>query len=221
MARGVFGCEKGHDMIEFPEKFFVTGTDTGIGKTFVSAMLMSALDASYWKPIQAGLDEETDTEFVQRVAEVYSSKIISERYRLETPMSPHAAADIDGISISLKDFELPEFDTKHLIVEGAGGLIVPINWEETVLDLIECLKLPVLLVARSSLGTLNHTLLSIEALRNRNIEVFGVILNGEKHHSNKETIEHFGKIPVFEVEPQENVNRYSLIEQFNRLTNNQ
>lgn len=204
-------------MIEFPENFFVTGTDTGIGKTLVSAMLMSVLDATYWKPIQAGLDEETDTEFVKRISEVDSFRIVSERYRLETPMSPHGAADIDGLSISLNDFELPEFNTKHLIVEGAGGLMVPINWEDTVLDLIELLKLPVLLVARSSLGTLNHTLLSIEALRARNIEVFSVILNGEKHQSNKETIEHFGKVPVFEVEPLEIINRKSLIDSFDLL----
>ncbi len=202
-------------MIEFPEKFFVTGTDTGIGKTLVSAMLMSVLDATYWKPIQAGLDEETDTEFVQRVSGVEDSRIIAEEYRLKTPMSPHGAADIDDISISLNDFKLPEFNTKHLIVEGAGGLIVPINWEDTVLDLIEQFKLPVLLVARSSLGTLNHTLLSIEALRKRNIEVFGVILNGEEHPHNKKTIEHFGEVEVFEVEPHDEITKESLITAFN------
>lgn len=207
-------------MIQFPEKFFVAGTDTGIGKTFVSAMLMSGLDATYWKPIQAGLGEETDTEFVQRVSEAEDSRIIPERYRLETPMSPHGAADIEGVSISLNDFELQEFNTKHLIVEGAGGLMVPINWKDTVLDLIEYLKLPVLLVARSSLGTLNHTLLSIEALRSRNIDVFGVLLNGEKHKHNKQTIEYFTDLPVGEVFPVETVNRYSLIEEFERLTNN-
>ncbi|XWN38250.1 MAG: dethiobiotin synthase [Balneola sp.] len=196
--------------MEFPKEFFVTGTDTGIGKTLISGMLMSALDATYWKPIQAGLDEETDTEFVQRVSDADQSRIIPERYRLETPMSPHAAADIDGVTISLNDFELPEYETKHLIVEGAGGLIVPINWENTVLDIIERLKLPVLLVARSSLGTLNHTLLSLKALRDRGIEVFGVVLNGEKHASNKETIEKFGNVPVFEIEPLEKISSESL-----------
>tara|TARA_R110000868_G_scaffold396971_2_gene669445 strand:+ start:24529 stop:25143 length:615 start_codon:yes stop_codon:yes gene_type:complete len=204
-------------MIEFPEKFFVTGTDTGIGKTLVSAMLMSALDATYWKPIQAGLDEETDTEFIKRVSEADDHRILPERYRLTTPMSPHGAADIDEVSISLNDFEVPTHSTKHLIVEGAGGLIVPINWEETVLDLIEKLKLPVLLVARSSLGTLNHTLLSIQALRNRNIEVFGVVLNGDKHQSNKETIEHFSNVSVHEVENLAKIDKDSLIKVFNKL----
>lgn len=205
--------------MEFPKEFFITGTDTGIGKTLVSGMLMSALDATYWKPIQAGLDEETDTEFVQRVSEADPSRIIPERYRLETPMSPHAAADIDGVKISLNDFELPEYDTKHLIVEGAGGLIVPINWEHTVLDMIERLKLPVLLVARSSLGTLNHTLLSLKALRDRGIEVFAVVLNGEKHPSNKETIERFGDFPVLEIEPLQEINLESLSKAFNKTFN--
>lgn len=204
-------------MIEFPSKFFVTGTDTEIGKTVVSAMLMSSLDATYWKPIQAGLEEETDTEFVKRLSGADDTQIIPEEYRLVTPMSPHGAADIDGLEISLSDFELPDFSTKHLIVEGAGGLIVPINWQDTVLDLIQKFNMPVLLVARSSLGTLNHTLLSLQALRDRGLEVFAVVLNGEKHPSNKETIEHFGKVPVLEVEPIENVDNASLKEAFKKL----
>lgn len=205
--------------MEFPKEFFVTGTDTGIGKTLVSGMLMSALEATYWKPIQAGLEEETDTEFVQRVSQADQSRIIPERYRLETPMSPHGAADIDNIEIKLSDFELPEYKTKHLIVEGAGGLIVPINWKETVLDLIVRLDLPVLLVARSSLGTLNHTLLSLEALRNRGIEVFAVVLNGEKHPSNKETIEKFGEVAVFEIETLDEISIESLSKAFNQTFN--
>ena len=205
--------------MEFPKEFFVTGTDTGIGKTLVSGMLMSVLDATYWKPIQAGLEEETDTEFVQRVSEADQSSIIPERYRLETPMSPHAAADIDGVKISLNDFELPVYETKHLIVEGAGGLIVPINWEHTVLDMIQQLKLPVLLVARSSLGTLNHTLLSLKELKDRGIEVFAVVLNGEKHPSNKETIEKLGNVTVFEVEPLEKISSESLNRAFKQTFN--
>lgn len=204
-------------MTEFPLKFFVTGTDTEIGKTLVSAMLMSCLDATYWKPIQAGLEDETDTEFVKRLSGADDTQIIPEEYRLVTPMSPHGAADIDGLEISLSDFELPDFSTKHLIVEGAGGLIVPINWQDTVLDLIQKFNMPVLLVARSSLGTLNHTLLSLQALRDRGLEVFAVVLNGEKHPSNKETIEHFGKVPVLEVEPIEDVDNTSLTEAFKKL----
>ena len=204
-------------MINFPERFFVTGTDTEIGKTVVSSMLMCGLNATYWKPIQSGLEEETDTQFVQRISGVENDKIIPETYRLNTPMSPHASADIDGVSISLSDFKLPEYHTEHLIVEGAGGLIVPINWEETILDLIEQLAIPVLLVARSSLGTLNHTLLSLKTLRDRNIEVFGVILSGDKHESNRETIAHFGKIQVFELPILERMERTNLSLAFNEI----
>ncbi len=207
--------------MKFPQKIFVTGTDTGIGKTVVSAMLMSALDATYWKPIQAGLEEETDTEFVQRVSEAKPENIIAERYRLVTPMSPHAAADIDGVSISLNDFELPSFTTEHLIVEGAGGLLVPINQKETVLDVIQQTDIPVLLVARSGLGTLNHTLLSLEALRNRGISVFAVVLNGEFHPSNKETIEHFGNIPVIELQHQSALTKTALTQAFEHLVSKQ
>ncbi len=217
MACGISGGEKGDAMNNFPERFFVTGTDTEIGKTVVSTMLMCGLDATYWKPIQSGLEEETDTQFVQRVSGVDNEKIIPETYRLNTPMSPHASADIDGVSISLSDFSLPDYQTKHLIVEGAGGLIVPINWEDTVLDLIEQLNIPVLLVARSSLGTLNHTLLSLKALRDRNIEVFGVVLSGNIHNSNRETIAHFGEIPVFEIERLEEVSHDSLKAAFDEI----
>jgi dethiobiotin synthase len=203
--------------MKLPKQFFVTGTDTGIGKTMVSAMFMSALNATYWKPVQAGLDEETDTEFVTRVAELDESRVIPERYRLETPMSPHAAADIDQVQIKPSDFELPNFETEHLIVEGAGGLIVPINWQFTVIDLIKQLDLPVVLVARTSLGTLNHTLLSIEALNNRGIEVCAVILSGDEHQSNKETIEHLGKVPVYHLPMLSTINKESLVEAFQNL----
>ena len=219
MARGISCCKKGYGMIEFPERFFVTGTDTDVGKTVVSAMLMSGLDATYWKPIQAGLDEETDTQFVQRVSGSAGNRIIPERYRLTTPMSPHAAADIDGVQISLSDFTLPEFSTKHFIIEGAGGLIVPINWKHTVLDMIKFLNIPVLLVARSGLGTLNHTLLSLRTLSEYGISVFGVVLNGPKHQSNKETIEHFGEIEVFELETLSKIDVGNLKQSLNEVFN--
>lgn len=204
-------------MISLPKTIFVSGTDTGIGKTLVSAMLMSALDASYWKPIQSGLEEETDSEFIKRVTEADDEKIIPERFRLNEPMSPHAAADIDGVNIDLADFNVPEFHTSNLIVEGAGGLWVPINWHQNMMDLIEHLSVPVLLVARSGLGTLNHTLLSIEALLHRNIEIIGVILNGPHHPSNKKTIEHFGKTDVWQLEHLQEISSESLIQSFNAL----
>lgn len=181
---------------DWPPAFFVTGTDTGIGKTVVSAILAKALDATYWKPIQAGLEEETDTEFVQRTTEFPDSHIHSERYRLNTPMSPHAAAEIDEVTIHLDDFELPEYSTDHLVVEGAGGLLVPMNDQDMVIDLVAYLGLPVVLVARSTLGTLNHTFLSLEALRRRDIPILGVVLNGPEHASNRKTIAQYGNVEI-------------------------
>jgi len=179
-----------------PSVFFVTGTDTGIGKTVVSSILTKGLNASYWKPIQAGLEEETDTEFVKRTTQVSEEQIKPERYRLQTPMSPHGAAAIDEVQIQLKDFILPEYDTDNLIVEGAGGLMVPINDSDMIIDLVAYLGLPVLLVARSTLGTLNHTFLSLEALRKRSIPVLGVVLNGPRHQSNYEAIEKYGRTQI-------------------------
>lgn len=183
-------------MKDLPEKIFVTGTDTGIGKTLISAILTAGLNATYWKPIQAGLEEETDTEFVRRITELPESHFIPERYRLNTPMSPHAAAEIDKVSIQMDDFVLPEFGTGNLVVEGAGGLLVPINDQHMIIDLISHLDMPVVLVARSELGTLNHTFLSLEALRNRDIPILGVVLNGPKHESNRKTIEQYGDVEI-------------------------
>lgn len=184
------------DLQDWPSEIFVTGTDTGIGKTVVSAILSKALDGTYWKPIQAGLEEETDTQFVKRVTELPDSNIIPERYRLNTPMSPHAAAEIDGVEIKMDDFNLPEYSTEHLVVEGAGGLMVPMNDDDMIIDLISHLNLPVIIVARSTLGTLNHTFLSIEACRNRDIPILGVVLNGPEHESNRKAIKKYGDVNI-------------------------
>lgn len=181
---------------EWPKNIFVSGTDTGIGKTVVSAILTAGLEASYWKPVQAGLEEETDTEFIRRVTDLPKSRIIPEKWRLNTPMSPHAAAEIDQVTIQLDDFELPDVKSDHLVVEGAGGLLVPLNDKHMIIDLIEYLDIPVLLVARSKLGTLNHTFLSLEALRNRGIPIVGVVLNGPRHESNRRAIEQFGEVKI-------------------------
>ncbi len=204
-------------MIEIPKQFFIAGTDTDIGKTVVSAMMMANLDATYWKPIQSGLEDETDSEFVKRISEVDESRIIPERWTLTAPMSPHASADIDGVSIKLEDFEIPEYSTRHLIVEGAGGLLVPINWDHTILDIIEKLNLPVLLVARSGLGTLNHTLLSLKALRDRGIYVFAVLLSGPYHNSNRETLRYFGDLPIYELGQLTKIDKKALQTAFSQL----
>ncbi|NGP86983.1 dethiobiotin synthase [Fodinibius halophilus] len=200
---------------EWPSEIFVSGTDTEIGKTVVSAILTKGLEASYWKPIQAGLEEETDTQFVQRTTDFSDEYIIPERYRLETPMSPHGAAEIDDVYIEMSDFEMPEYETDHLIVEGAGGLLVPFNDDKMIIDLIERLGIPVLLTARSTLGTLNHTFLSLEALRSRDIPILGVVLNGPQHQSNREAIQHYGDINIIaEIDTLESLNADTLKKTF-------
>ena len=186
----------------FPTQFFVTGTDTNIGKTVVSAMLTLGLSYAYWKPIQSGLAPNTDTEFVRSATGLDDSYFIAERYRLTQPLSPHAAAKIDGVEIALSDFQLPSTDKPGLIVEGAGGLMVPINDQDLMIDLIRSLNLPVCLVTRSTLGTINHTLMSIAVLQRAKIPILGVIINGQKDQINREAIAHYGKVPILaELEP--------------------
>ena len=203
---------------QLPHEIFITGTDTGIGKSVVSALMTAGLSATYWKPIQSGLQEETDTEFVQRVTGLPQVHFIEERYRLNEPLSPHASAAIDGVSISLSDFTLPEYETDHLIVEGAGGLMVPLNNEAMIIDLIKLLGIPVLLVARSELGTLNHTFLSLEALRSRDIPILGVIMDGPKNESNRSAIEKYGKVEVIgEIEKIPELNSNSLTSIFKNI----
>ena len=201
----------------FPDTLFVTGTDTDVGKTVLCAALCAGLDSCYWKPVQAGTEPMTDSERVRLWSGLPATRIFQERYILREPMSPHAAADLEDVEISLDDFETPDTAGRPLIVEGAGGLIVPINWRETVLDLMVRFRMPVLLVARSGLGTLNHTLLSIRALRDAGLEIWGVVLNGPSHPSNEETIRHFGRIErLFSFPPLETVEAETLKQQFHK-----
>ncbi|MEM8605050.1 MAG: dethiobiotin synthase [Cyanobacteria bacterium P01_H01_bin.121] len=193
-------------MIALPSQFFVTGTDTSVGKTVVSALLTLGLQGAYWKPIQSGLDPIGDTDYVRKVTGLPDDHFFPERFKLTQPLSPHAAAAIDGVSISLDDFELPATAKPYLIVEGAGGILVPINNQYYILDLIQHLKLPVVLVARSTLGTINHTLLSLKCLRQARIPVVGVILNGPKNPGNAAAIETYGKVSILaEIELMETV----------------
>ncbi len=175
--------------------FFVTGTDTDVGKTVVSAWLLAHLDACYWKPVQAGTGPETDTQTVRRLAEVPEDRILPEVYVLKEPMAPHEAARREGISIDMAKFLAPQ-DDRLLIVEGAGGLLVPLNEQDYVIDHIQDLNLPVILVARSTLGTINHTLLSLEALRRRGLVLAGVVINGPESPHNRAAIERYGKTQV-------------------------
>lgn len=174
---------------------FITGTDTGIGKTVVSAWACRAWQADYWKPVQAGLEDPTDTQCVAGLAGLSPDRLHPSRYDLVTPMSPHAAAAIDGVSIGLDDFILPKTD-RPLVVEGAGGLMVPLNDRDMVIDLIAKFQIPAVLVTRSSLGTINHTLLSLKALQDQGIPILGSVMVGEPSPSNREALTQYGKVRI-------------------------
>jgi dethiobiotin synthetase len=171
--------------------YVVTGTDTGVGKTVIAAGLTGHLGARYWKPIQAGLDDETDSDAVRRLTEG-RAEALPEGYRLTTPCSPHEAARIDGVRIDPAKLTLPPGDGP-LIVEGAGGVLVPVNDDTLYADLFAAWGLPVILVARATLGTINHSLLSLEALRSRELEVAGIIFSGEENRASEEAIVRFGR----------------------------
>ncbi|MBY0281313.1 MAG: dethiobiotin synthase [Alphaproteobacteria bacterium] len=179
-------------------RIFVTGTDTDVGKTVVSAWLCYHLKASYWKPVQSGTSEGTDS---KTVWDLSKTEIFPETYSLKAPLSPHLAASLEEVQIDLEKINLPKTD-KPLIIEGAGGVMAPLNNKHTILDLIEHLKVPTIVVARSTLGTINHTCLTLQALRSRSLLILGVIMNGPQNSDNKEAIEHFGKTKVLaEIEP--------------------
>lgn len=197
---------------------FVTGTDTNIGKTIVSAVLICGLretkSVCYWKPIQTGIEEDNDTETVRKLINCSDDEIYDKGFRLEKPLSPHLSARLANVEISVEktlDFLPKRIDDKFWIVEGAGGILVPLN----EIDLIKALKLPVIIVSRTGLRTINHTLLTIESLKNHNLEIFGVIMNGELNLENKKAIEHYGKVfvlaemPKFEKLDSDTLNNWS------------
>ncbi|GAB3952992.1 dethiobiotin synthase [Spirosoma harenae] len=158
-------------------QLIVAGIGTEIGKTVASAALVEALQADYWKPIQSGALEDSDTNTVRQLIRNSKSQFHSEAYRLTQPLSPHAAAELDGVEIELDTINLPQ-TTNALVVELAGGLMVPLNNQDLNVDLIERLNLPVVLVSRNYLGSINHTLLSVEACLSRRINVLGILFNG-------------------------------------------
>ncbi len=178
----------------------VTGTDTSVGKTVVSAWLVQHLKADYWKPVQAGLADGTDAEAVARLAGLSPERIHPSAYELNAPLSPHEAARLDGIDIRMERI-VPPRTKRPLVVEGAGGLLVPLNKDHFIIDLIALCQLPAILVARSGLGTINHSLLSIEAMRRHGISIAGVVLNGPENPGNRRAIEEFGRVTVIATLP--------------------
>jgi dethiobiotin synthetase len=190
-------------------RYFVTGTDTDVGKTVTCAWLMLHTAARYWKPLQAGL-MRTDEATIRELTLLGDDRFVPTVHSLTEPLSPHEAAGRDGVKIELEDFRLPR-DPEPLVVEGAGGLMVPLNESELVIDLIEFLALPVILVCRTTLGTINHSLLSLEALRCRDVSVAGVILVGPEVPHNRAAIESFGKTRVLgHIPPLDPLNRVNL-----------
>ncbi len=177
------------------KKYFVTGIGTEIGKTVTSAILVEALKADYWKPIQSGDLAHSDTKKVQQWVSNPSSKFHEEAYRLTQPFSPHHAADLDQVRISLSKIHLPQTEN-NLIVEGAGGLMVPLNQEDLMIDLIKKLNLEVILVSQHYLGSINHTLLSAEALKNRKIKVKGIIFTGKENLSSEAIIKRMSGLNI-------------------------
>ncbi|KTF69234.1 dethiobiotin synthase [Sphingomonas sp. HT-1] len=175
------------------QTFIVTGTDTGIGKTVFAAALAGALRARYWKPVQAGLDDGSDSERTAALSGLPIGHILPEAYRLVTPCSPHFAAEIDGVTIDLDRLALPAVDGP-LVVEGAGGALVPVTREILYADVFARWAKPVVLVARTALGTINHSLLSIEALRSRGVPIHGIAFVGDPVEDSEATIAAIGKV---------------------------
>ena len=193
-------------------QYIITGIGTDVGKTVVSAILAEALQAFYWKPIQAGDLENSDSMKVDRLTQ--NVTILPEAFKLSQAMSPHAAAEIDGVEIELKDLDIPKVEG-NLIVEGAGGLMVPLNNSGlTYLDVIQNWKLPTIIVSKHYLGSINHSLLTAEVLRNRGVNVMGFIFVGEENRATEEIILKCTALPMIARIPLvETVNREFVIEQ--------
>ncbi|MGG7036043.1 MAG: dethiobiotin synthase [Flavobacterium sp.] len=176
-------------------KIFITGIGTDVGKTVASAIVVEALEADYWKPIQAGDLDNSDTHKVQKLISCHTersrsvkSQIFENAYSLNTPASPHLAAELDGITIDLKKIIEPK-TKNHLVIEGAGGILVPLNDTDCVIDLIQR-DYKVIVVSRHYLGSINHTLLTIEALQNRKLNIAGIIFSGDENKATEEIIFH-------------------------------
>lgn len=173
--------------------FVIAGTDTGVGKTVFSAALTAALGAFYWKPVQAGLEEETDSSVVARLADLPPGRLVPEAYRLQLPASPHLAAKREGLEIRAEKLPVPKV-AGRLIIEGVGGLLVPLSYRLLQIDLFAAWALPVILCARTSLGTINHTLLSLEAMRRREMTIQGVVFIGDEERDVEGTICECGRV---------------------------
>lgn len=176
------------------QTYFITGISTEVGKTIVSAIITEALQADYWKPIQAGELDNSDTHKVRKLISNKKTVFHPSAFNLETPISPHAAAKLDGIQLSTKKIKRPTTEN-NLVIEGAGGLLVPINKSETIADLIQK-EDKIIVVSRHYLGSINHTLLTIEALKARDFNVFGILFSGAENPSTEKIIVKITGVPI-------------------------
>tara|TARA_B110000444_G_scaffold103422_1_gene97657 strand:+ start:372 stop:989 length:618 start_codon:yes stop_codon:yes gene_type:complete len=177
------------------KRYFITGIGTEVGKTISSAIITEALEADYWKPIQAGDLKKSDSMTVKSLIQNNRSVCHTEAYKLNYPMSPHASAERDGQEIDLSDIKIP--DTNNvLVIEGAGGLLVPLNRRETIIDLIGQLKCEVILVSRHYLGSINHTLMSISILKTKKVAIKGILFNGNENKETESIIEEMSGIKI-------------------------
>ena len=174
---------------------FITGIGTEVGKTVASAIVTEALQADYFKPIQAGDLENSDTHKVERLVSNSVTKFHPNAFALKTPMSPHAAAEIDQVQIKAEEVKRPTTTNDYLVIEGAGGLLVPINSTQTIADLMQQ-EDKIIVVSRHYLGSINHTLLTIEALKSRGLTCAGIIFSGERHPTTESIIEEMAQVPI-------------------------
>ena len=197
-----------------PLRLVICGTDTDVGKTIVSALFVQGLEATYWKPVQSGTEGGGDRQRVIDLLELPKERWQQEAYAFQAPVSPHWAAEREGRCIDPELLKVPAIDGP-LVVETAGGLMVPLTRHWLQIQQLERWRLPVVLVARSELGTLNHTLLSLEALRTRNIAILGLVINGPPHTDNPRTLNELGDVPLLcELPPLEELNAAALARQW-------
>ena len=208
-------------MSALSKRIIICGTDTDVGKTIVSSFFVQGLQGIYWKPIQSGTEEGTDTKTVCNLLNLEPNRYLNERYKFKAPVSPHWAAEQESGFIEPTNLKLPDLD-ELIIIETAGGLMVPLNRGWLQIDQLKVWGAPIILVARTGLGTLNHTLLSLEALKHRNLDILGIVLNGPPHNDNPKTLEQFGdtkilaSLPIFD-----EVNAKVLLEEWNKQHLNQ
>ncbi len=176
--------------------FIICGTDTDVGKTIISALFVQGLHATYWKPIQSGLENKTDTNVICKLLNLPKERWLPEAYKFKAAVSPHWSAELENRCIEINRLKIPSFTYPPLIIETAGGLMVPLTRNYLQINHLKQWQYPIILVGRSGLGTINHTLLSLEALKARKIPVIGIVLNGPIHKDNPKTIEKLGGVPV-------------------------